>query len=153
MDKSQRQYFLREQLKAIQKELGEADGRGVEVEDLRKKLYDAKMPPKWRKKRLKSWASRAHSRGGAGILAVADLFDWLVELPWNVFTEEQIDLPKARAILDADHHGLEKVKKRIINFSLFVNSCRMERARSLLGRTAGRRQNLPGSKHCSSDES
>ena len=117
MDKSQRQYFLREQLKAIQKELGEADGRSVDVEELRKKLYDAKMPPEVEKEALKELTRLERIPEAAPEYSLLrTYFDWLVELPWNVFTEEQIDLPKARAILDADHHGLEKVKKRIIEF-------------------------------------
>ncbi|MEO6162633.1 MAG: endopeptidase La [Candidatus Binatia bacterium] len=117
MDKSQRQYFLREQLKAIQKELGEDDGKGVEIEELRKKLYDAKMPAEVEKEALKELTrleripemSPEHS-------LLRTYFDWLVELPWSVVTKEEIDLPKAREILDADHYGLEKVKKRIIEF-------------------------------------
>ena len=117
MDKSQRQYFLREQLKAIQKELGEEDGKGVEIEELRKKLYDAKMPPDVEKEALKELTrleripemSPEHS-------SLRTYFDWLVELPWSVLTKEEIDLPKAREILDADHYGLEKVKRRIIEF-------------------------------------
>jgi ATP-dependent Lon protease len=117
MDKSQRQYFLREQLKAIQKELGEEDGKGVAVEELRKKLYDAKMPPEVEAEALKELArleripemSPEHS-------LLRTYFDWLVDLPWSVVTKEEIDLPKAREILDADHYGLDKVKKRIIEF-------------------------------------
>jgi ATP-dependent Lon protease len=117
MDKSQRQYFLREQLKAIQKELGEEDGKGVEIEELRKKLYEAKMPPEIEKEALKELTrleripemSPEHS-------SLRTYFDWLVELPWSVLTKEEIDLPKAREILDADHYGLEKVKRRIIEF-------------------------------------
>ena len=117
MDKSQRQYFLREQLKAIQKELGEADGRGVEVEDLRKKLYDAKMPPEVEKEALKELGRLERIPEAAPEYSLLrTYFDWLVELPWSIFTEEEIDLPKAREILDADHHGLEKVKKRIVEF-------------------------------------
>ena len=117
MDKSQRQYFLREQLKAIQKELGEADGKGVEVEELRKKLYDAKMPPEVEKEALKELARLERIPDAAPEHSLLrTYFDWLVELPWSIFTEEAIDLPKARAILDADHYGLEKVKKRIIEF-------------------------------------
>ena len=96
MDKSQRQYFLREQLKAIQKELGEEDGKGVEVEELRKKLYDAKMPPEVEKEALKELArleripemSPEHS-------LLRTYFDWLVELPWSVVTKEEIDLAKS----------------------------------------------------------
>ncbi len=117
MDKSQRQYFLREQLKAIQKELGEEDGKGVEIEELRKKLYEAKMPPEVEKEALKELTrfERIPEMAPEHSL-LRTYFDWLVELPWSVVTEEEIDLPKAREILDADHYGLEKVKKRIIEF-------------------------------------
>ncbi|MEA2658545.1 MAG: ATP-dependent Lon protease [Candidatus Binatota bacterium] len=117
MDKSQRQYFLREQLKAIQKELGEEDGKGNEVEELRRKLYDAKMPPEVEKEALKELArlERMPEQAAEHSL-MRTYFDWLVELPWSVTTKEEIDLPKAREVLDADHYGLEKVKKRIIEF-------------------------------------
>jgi len=117
MDKSQRQYFLREQLKAIQKELGEEDGKTVEVEELRKKLYEAKMPPEVEKEALKELNrfERIPEMAAEHSL-IRTYFDWLVELPWSIFTKEEIDLPKAREILDADHYGLEKVKKRIIEF-------------------------------------
>jgi len=117
MDKSQRQYFLREQLKAIQKELGEEDGTGVEIEELRKKLYEAKMPPEVEKEALKELTrlERIPEMAPEHSL-LRTYFDWLVELPWSVVTKEEIDLPKAREILDADHYGLEKVKKRIIEF-------------------------------------
>ena len=117
MDKSQRQYFLREQLKAIQKELGEEDGKGIEVEDLRRKLYDAKMPPEVEKEALKELARLERMpEQAAEYSLMRTYFDWLVELPWSVTTKEEIDLPKAREVLDADHYGLEKVKKRIIEF-------------------------------------
>jgi ATP-dependent Lon protease len=117
MDKSQRQYFLREQLKAIQKELGDTDGKGVEVEELRKKLYEAKMPPEVEKEALKELTRLERIPEMAPEYSLLrTYFDWLVELPWSVFTKEEIDLPKAREILDADHYGLEKVKKRIIEF-------------------------------------
>ena len=117
MDKSQRQYFLREQLKAIQKELGEEDGKGNEVEELRRKLYDAKMPPEVEKEALKELARLERMpEQAAEYSLMRTYFDWLVELPWSVTTKEEIDLPKAREVLDADHYGLEKVKKRIIEF-------------------------------------
>ena len=117
MDKSQRQYFLREQLKAIQKELGEEDGKGDEVDELRKKLYDAKMPPEAEKEALKELARLERMpEAAAEYSLMRTYFDWLIELPWSVTTREEIDLPKAREILDADHYGLEKVKKRIIEF-------------------------------------
>jgi len=117
MDKSQRQYFLREQLKAIQKELGEEDGKDVEVEELRRKLMEAKMPPEVEKEALKELSRLERIPEAAPEHSLLrTYFDWLVELPWSNFTEEEIDLPKAREILDADHHGLQKVKKRIIEF-------------------------------------
>ncbi|MGE5820425.1 MAG: endopeptidase La [Deltaproteobacteria bacterium] len=117
MDKSQRQYFLREQLKAIQKELGEEDGKGVETEELRRKLYEAKMPPDVETEALRELTRLERIPEMAPEYSLLrTYFDWLVELPWSIFTKEEIDLPKAREILNADHHGLEKVKKRIIEF-------------------------------------
>lgn len=117
MDKTQRQYFLREQLKAIQRELGEEDGKGVEIEELRKKLYGAKMPPEVENEALKELGRLERIPEAAPEYSLLrTYFDWLVDLPWSIFTEEEIDLPKARDILDTDHYGLEKVKKRIIEF-------------------------------------
>jgi ATP-dependent Lon protease len=117
MDKSQRQYFLREQLKAIQKELGEEDGKGSEVEELRQKIYEVKMPPEVEKEALKELARFERIPEMAAEHSLLRTYlDWLVELPWSVFTKEEIDLPKAREILDTDHYGLEKVKKRIVEF-------------------------------------
>jgi ATP-dependent Lon protease len=117
MDKTQRQYFLREQLKAIQKELGEEDGKGVEIEDLRKKIHEAKMPPDVEKEALKELGRLERMpEMAAEYSMIRTYFDWLVELPWSVLSKEEIDLPKARQILDADHYGLDKVKKRIIEF-------------------------------------
>jgi len=117
MDKSQRQYFLHEQLKAIQKELDEQDGKGSEVEELKEKLYAARMPPDVEKEALKELARLERIPDMAPEYSLMrTYFDWLVELPWSIVTKEEIDLPKAREILDADHYGLEKVKKRIIEF-------------------------------------
>jgi ATP-dependent Lon protease len=117
MDKAQRQYFLREQLKAIQKELGEETGQSVEAEDLRKKVLDAKMPPDVEKEVLREVARFERMPEMAAEHSIIRTYlDWMIELPWNVLSEEQIDLPKAREILDADHYGLDKVKKRIIEF-------------------------------------
>ena len=112
MDKSQRHYFLREQLKAIQKELGEEDGKGVEVEELRRKLYEAKMPPDVEKEALKELARLERIPEMAPEYSlIRTYFDWLVDLPWSIFSTEEIDLPKAREILDADHYGLDKSEK------------------------------------------
>jgi ATP-dependent Lon protease len=117
MDTSQRHYFLREQMKAIRKELGEEDGKGVEVEELRRKLYAAKMPPDVEKEALKELARLERIPEMAPEYSlIRTYFDWLVDLPWSIFSTEEIDLPKARKILDADHYGLTKVKKRIVEF-------------------------------------
>lgn len=117
MDKTQREYILREQLKAIQKELGEGEGKGAEIEELRKKIQAAKMPPEVEKEALKEVARLERMpEGAAEYSMVRTYLDWVIELPWSIVTKEQIDLPKAREVLDADHHDLEKVKKRILEF-------------------------------------
>jgi ATP-dependent Lon protease len=126
MDKTQRQYFLREQLKAIQKELGEEDGKNVEIEELRNKIQNAKMPPEVEKEALKELSRLERMpEMAAEYSLLRTYFDWLVELPWSVVSKEAIDLPKAREILDADHYGLDKVKKRILEF-LAVRKLRPE---------------------------
>jgi ATP-dependent Lon protease len=117
MDQAQRHYFLREQMKAIQKELGEEDGQSLEVEELRKKVYAGKMPPEVEKEVLRELTRFERIPPvAAEYSALRTYLDWMVELPWSIASEEQIDLPKAREILDADHYDLEKVKKRIIEF-------------------------------------
>jgi len=106
LDKAQRQYFLREQLKAIQKELGEESGQSVEAEDLRKKVRDAKMPPEVEKEVLREVSRFERMPEMAAEHSVIRTYlDWMIELPWSVLSDEQIDLPKAREILDADHYG------------------------------------------------
>jgi ATP-dependent Lon protease len=117
MDKAQREYFLREQLRAIQKELGEQDGRGVEIEELRKKIEEARMPAEVEKEALRELNRLERiPEAAAEYSGLRTYLDWLLELPWSVTTEEQIDIPKAREILDQDHHDLEKIKKRILEF-------------------------------------
>ncbi|MGH7769486.1 MAG: endopeptidase La, partial [Candidatus Binatia bacterium] len=119
MDKAQRDYILREQLKAIQKELGEDDSnpKSAEIAELRKKISEAKMPPEVEKEALKEVSRMERMPEGAAEYSMVRTYvDWLVELPWSVATEEQIDLPKARQVLDEDHYDLEKVKKRILEF-------------------------------------
>ena len=117
LDKAQRQYFLREQLRAIQKELGEDSGENAELEELRKKVQEAKMPP-----HVEVEVQRELSRYermpemAAERSMIRTYLDWMVELPWGVSSEEQIDLPRARQILDEDHYDLEKIKKRIVEF-------------------------------------
>ncbi|MBI2089990.1 MAG: endopeptidase La [Deltaproteobacteria bacterium] len=117
MSRAQREYFLREQLRAIQRELGEADGKSVEVEELRKKIAAAKMPAEVEEEALRELGRLERiPEVAAEHSVIRNYLDWMVELPWSVTTVEQIDLPEARAILDADHYDLEKVKKRILEF-------------------------------------
>src|SRR5947208_10967022 len=97
--------------------MGEQDGKGIDVEELRKKLYEAKMPPDVEREALKKLARLERIPEMASEYSLMrTYFDWLVELPWSIITKEKIDLPRAREILDTDHYGLEKVKKRIIEF-------------------------------------
>ncbi len=117
MDRSQREYMLREQLKAIRKELGESEGKATEFDDLKKKIAAAKMSEQAEQEALKSVARLERMAEGAPEYSmVRSHLDWLLDLPWNITTEENIDLAKARAVLDADHHDLAKVKKRLIEF-------------------------------------
>ena len=117
VDKAQREYFLREQLKAIKKELGEEEGQNVEIEELRNKIEALKAPPEVEKEALRELSRLERmSEMSAEHSVIRTFLDWIIELPWSVLTEERIDLPKAREILDIDHHDLEKVKKRIIEF-------------------------------------
>jgi ATP-dependent Lon protease len=117
LDRSQREFVLREQLKAIQRELGGSDHKTQENDELRKKIQAAKMPPEIEQDAFKELARfERMPEGAAESSMVRTYLDWLAELPWSVATEERIDLKQAREILDADHHGLEKVKKRILEF-------------------------------------
>jgi ATP-dependent Lon protease len=117
LDRTQRQYFLREQLKAIQRELGEEDGQSMAAEELRKKVLDAKMPPDVEREVLRELSRLERMpEMAAEYASLRTYLDWMIELPWNVSSDEQIDLPKARQILDADHYDLERVKKRIVEF-------------------------------------
>ncbi len=117
LNKIQREYFLREQLKAIQKELGEKDERQEEIEEFMKKIEKARMPKEVRKeaeKQLKR-LSRMHP-DSAEAAVVRTYLEWLVELPWKKSTRDRIDIQKAKEILDEDHYDLENVKERILEF-------------------------------------
>ncbi|MFQ5949106.1 MAG: endopeptidase La [Nitrospiria bacterium] len=117
MDKTQREYFLREQLKAIQKELGEADERTEEIQEFRNKIAEAKMPEKVMKeaeKQLKR-LERMHP-DSAEASTVRTYLEWMVELPWSVGTKDNLDVIAAKKVLDEDHYDLEKVKERILEY-------------------------------------
>ncbi|MEQ1897974.1 MAG: endopeptidase La [Vicinamibacterales bacterium] len=115
--KNQREYFLREQLKAIQKELGEGDDQTKEIEDLRERISASGMPPVVEKEALRELGRLSKMPAAAAEYTVSRTYlDWLVALPWQARTVEVVDLPKTKAILDADHSGLERPKDRILEY-------------------------------------
>jgi ATP-dependent Lon protease len=117
MDKTQRDYMLREQLKAIQKELGEGDERTVEIDELKKKLEETPMPDEVRDVAGKELDRLTRMPPAAAEYTVSRTYlDWLLELPWEVSTEDNLDIAAAQETLDADHYDLEKVKKRVIEY-------------------------------------
>jgi len=117
MDKAQREYFLREQLKAIQKELGEVDEREEEFEDLKRAVKQANMPKEVEKIAFKELKRMSRMSPGAAEFTVARTYiDWLVELPWSVSSDDHLDVNLAEETLNADHYGLEKVKTRILEY-------------------------------------
>jgi ATP-dependent Lon protease len=117
MDKAQREYFLREQLKAIQKELGEVDDRQEEFEELKKGIKKARMPKDVEKVAFKELKRMSRMSPGAAEYTVSRTYiDWLVELPWSNATEDLMDVNEAARILDEDHYGLIKVKQRILEY-------------------------------------
>jgi ATP-dependent Lon protease len=117
MDKTQRDYMLREQLKAIQKELGEGDERTVEIDELRKRLEETPMPDEVRHVADKELDRLGRMPPAAAEYTVSRTYlDWLLEFPWEVSTEDTLDIAAAQETLDADHYDLEKVKKRILEY-------------------------------------
>jgi ATP-dependent Lon protease len=117
MSKTQREYFLREQLKAIKAELGEIDEKAQEVNELRDKIKKSKMPPVVEKEANKQLnrLEQMHPESAEATI-VRTYLDWLVELPWAVSTEDNLDIKKAKQVLDEDHYDLEKVKERILEY-------------------------------------
>jgi ATP-dependent Lon protease len=117
MDKRQREYFLREQLKAIKEELGEKDEAAVEIEDYKAKIEEKNLPEEARKEaeRELNRLSRMHP-SSAEYTVASTYLDWLTSLPWHDSTEDNMDINKARKILDQDHFGLDKAKQRIIEY-------------------------------------
>ena len=117
MDKVQRDFYLREQLKAIQRELGEVDDRTAEIQELREKIEKAGMPEEAKSVALRELDRLSKMPPAAAEYTVSRTYlDWLVELPWSVYTEDNLDIERARKVLDEDHYDLEKVKKRIVEY-------------------------------------
>jgi ATP-dependent Lon protease len=117
INKGQREYYLREQLKAIQRELGEEDEQQAEITELRRRIEEAELPEHARKaadrelSRLERLPAAAAEYG-----VIRTYLEWLVELPWSVETEDNLDIQHAREVLDEDHYDLEKVKDRILEY-------------------------------------
>jgi ATP-dependent Lon protease len=127
IEKMQREYFLREQLKAIQKELGEGDEQTADIEDFRKRIDEAHMPDeaeKTARRELDRLSRLPTAAAEYGIIRT--YLDWLVSLPWQKETEDNLDIGNARNVLDTDHYGLEDIKERILEF-LAVRKLRQER--------------------------
>ncbi|HEY7697306.1 MAG TPA: LON peptidase substrate-binding domain-containing protein, partial [Vicinamibacteria bacterium] len=117
LQKNQREYYLREQMKAIQKELGEGDDQQREYNELREKIEKSGMPEDIQKEAMRELDRLAKMSPAAAEYTVARTYlDWLVAMPWSKRTEAEIDLPKAKEVLDNDHYDLEKVKERILEY-------------------------------------
>jgi ATP-dependent Lon protease len=133
MEKVQRDYFLREQMKAIQRELGEGDEQTVEVEEFRKKIDSLNLPEEVNKEarreldRLSKLPTAAAEYG-----VIRTYLDWLTSLPWNAATPDNLDVGHARTVLDEDHYGLKDIKERILEF-LAVRKLRLERKEERAG--------------------
>jgi len=116
-DERQKEAVLRERLRQIQKELGEVDGSGAELADLKKAVKDAAMPPEAEEQAQRELARLERMPEGAAEYSMTRTYlDWLIAMPWSKTDPEQLDIERARAILDEDHYGLEKVKRRILEF-------------------------------------
>ncbi|MBE7125723.1 endopeptidase La [Bacillus sp. FSL R9-9530] len=117
MERTQKEYFLREQMKAIQTELGDKEGKGGEVEELREKIEQSGMPEETMRAALKEldrYEKLPVSSAESGV--IHNYIDWLLALPWTTATEDMIDLTHSEEILNKDHYGLEKVKERVLEY-------------------------------------
>lgn len=117
LSKTQREYYLREQLKAIQRELGEADERGEELDELQKRIQESKLSAEAQREVNREFDRLRRMNPGSPEYTVARTYvDWMVALPWDKHTQDDLDLAHVKQVLDADHYGLEKIKDRIIEF-------------------------------------
>jgi len=117
MSRSQREYYLREQLHALKKELGDIDERSQEIEELREKFTKTRMPGEVKKEGLKQLKRLEMMHPDASEAALIRTYlDWLLDVPWRKSTKDRLDLKVAKEVLDADHYGLDKVKERILEY-------------------------------------
>ncbi len=142
IDKGQREYYLREQLKAIQQELGEGDEQQAEVNELRERIEAAGFPEEAKKQAERELGRLERLPPAAAEYGVIRTYlDWIIELPWSVTTEDDLDIAHAREVLDADHYDLEKVKDRILEYLAVRKLTRETAASSGSGSTTG---SVPG---------
>jgi ATP-dependent Lon protease len=131
VEKMQREFFLRQQLEAIRRELGEADEHQMEIEEFRRKIEEAGMPPEARREALRELERMAKLPPASAEYGVIRTYlDWIVSLPWNKTTPDNLDVAHARKVLDEDHYGLQDVKERILEY-LAVRKLKQERAAQL----------------------
>ena len=117
MGRNQREYVLRQQLKAIKDELGELDEGGTDIEDFKDKITEAKMPEEAEKAALKQYERlKGMQPSSAEYTVTRTYLEWLVDLPWSISTEDHIELDEVRRVLDEDHYDLDKIKKRIVEY-------------------------------------
>ncbi|SDN57860.1 endopeptidase La [Alkalicoccus daliensis] len=117
MERTQKEYYLREQMKAIQKELGDGAGKESEAEELREKIYDAEMPEAVEEKALKELQRYEKMPANAAESSVIrNYIEWLAQIPWSEETEDLLDIHRSEDILNEDHYGLEKVKERVLEY-------------------------------------
>ncbi len=127
IEKMQHEYFLREQLKAIQRELGEGDEQAADIEEFRKKIEEAKLPEEADKQARRELDRLSRLPTAAAEYGVIRTYlDWLVSIPWSQLTQDNLDIQNARKVLDQDHYGLQDVKERILEY-LAVRKLRLER--------------------------
>ena len=138
MEKTQREYYLNEQLKAIQKELGEIDEGKDELSNLSKAIAKAKMPKLAKEKCLSELKKlKTMSPMSAEATVVRNYLDWMTELPWSNKSKINTDLKNAQKILYEDHYGLDKVKERIIEFLAVQKEFKDERTNFVFSRATG----------------
>jgi ATP-dependent Lon protease len=131
IEKMQHEYFLREQLKAIQRELGEGDEQTADIEEFRRRIEEAKMPEEAEKQARRELDRLSRLPTAAAEYGVIRTYlDWLVSIPWAATTDDNLEITHARSVLDQDHYGLEDVKERILEY-LAVRKLRLERKEEL----------------------
>ena len=144
MERSQKEYYLNEQMRAIQKELGEKDEFKNEIQEIEEKIKQKKLSAEAREKVEKELKKlKMMSPMSAEATVVRNYIDWILSLPWNEFTDDKLDITEAERVLEEDHYGLEKVKERILEY-LAVQSLvgKIKGPDSVSGGSSGRRQNI-----------